>query len=190
MLLYMIRHGESVANHVRGHAGWGQVPLTSLGEEQARAIGVRLKGIVFDRIISSDLLRARQTCELALPGCSYEMTPLIREINVGSLSGKTAAECESIYGTDYLENKYQQDFTPYGGENREMLIERVTRFMTSAESFTEKTVAVFTHEGVLRVSMEFVTQAPRLRQRLYCGNCCIGVFEYLDGHWRLNAWNI
>ncbi len=190
MLLYMIRHGESVANHLRGHAGWAQVPLTPLGIEQAQAAGDRLKGVAFDRIISSDLLRAKQTCEFALPGREYETNPLIREINVGSLSGKTAAQCEEIYGSSYTENKAIEDFTPYDGENRDMLIERVSRFMTSTESFTEEAVAVFTHAGVLRAAFEFVTQAPRSRHRLYCGNCCIGIFEFLDDHWRLRGWNI
>lgn len=190
MLLYMIRHGESVANHIRGHAGWAQVPLTPLGIEQAQAAGERLKDISFDRIITSDLLRAKQTCEFALPGCKYETNPLIREINVGSLSGKTAVQCEELYGSSYVESKAIEDFTPFNGENRDTLLKRVTEFMTSAETFTEDTVAVFTHAGVLRAAFEFVTQAPRSRNRIYCGNCCIVVFEYLDNHWRLKSWNI
>lgn len=37
MDLYMIRHGESLANFTDTHAGWAPVPLTETGEAQAAA---------------------------------------------------------------------------------------------------------------------------------------------------------
>ena len=37
MDLYMIRHGESLANFTGTHAGWAPVPLTEKGEAQAEA---------------------------------------------------------------------------------------------------------------------------------------------------------
>ncbi len=190
MKLYMIRHGESEANRLRRHAGWGQVPLSEKGMLQAEAAGQKLKGIPFGRVIASDLKRAMQTCEIALPGCTYEKNPLLREISVGELSGRNAQECQALYGDAYIENKQRQDFTPYGGENREMLIRRAADFLRQAEQFQEEYVAAFTHEGVLRTVLEQILQAPRLRQRLLCGNCCIAVFEYTEGIWRLDGWNI
>ena len=36
MRLYMVRHGQSVANFNKQHVGWGQVPLTEKGEDDAR----------------------------------------------------------------------------------------------------------------------------------------------------------
>lgn len=190
MKLYMIRHGESEANRERRHAGWAQVPLSEKGVLQAEAAGQKLKDISFDRVIASDLLRSRQTCEIALPGCTYEQSPLIREINVGKLSGSSAQECQAVYGDAYIENKLRQDFTPYGGENREMMIQRVSDFIGQAETFQAENIAVFTHEGVLRMTLELIFEIPQLKQKLLCGNCCISVFECTEGKWRLNAWNI
>ena len=190
MILYMIRHGESEANRKGIHAGWAQVPLTEKGKAQAEMAGNRLKGIAFDLVITSDLCRAVETCSLALPGCSFEQSSTIREINVGTLSGKSADECKLIYGEDYLTNKQRQDYTPYGGENREMLAARVADFLQSMEIRYDGTIAVFTHEGVLRTALEQILSAPRLSKRLLCDNCCISVFEYTNGIWRLNAWNI
>ena len=46
----------------------GDVPvllLTAQGEVEARAVGERLRGIPFTRVLSSPMLRARRMCELA-----------------------------------------------------------------------------------------------------------------------------
>jgi probable phosphoglycerate mutase len=63
MHLYIIRHGESRANAARVYGG-AESPLTERGEDQARFVGRRLENISFDAIISSDMLRARQTAEI------------------------------------------------------------------------------------------------------------------------------
>lgn len=75
MELYAIRHGQSAANAVQAHAGWAQVPLTELGREQAAKTGELLKGMEFDRVIVSDLLRAKETAQIALPGRNFEQDP-------------------------------------------------------------------------------------------------------------------
>ena len=92
MELYAIRHGQSAANAIQAHAGWAQVPLTELGREQAAKTGELLKGLEFERIIVSDLLRARETAQIALPGRNFEQDPRLRETNVGSLQGRRVVE--------------------------------------------------------------------------------------------------
>ena len=78
MLLYMIRHGESVTNPTMTHAGWAQVPLSKKGEGEALTAKEKLRGIAFDAVYSSDLLRALQTKALALPDVPVEKTHLLR----------------------------------------------------------------------------------------------------------------
>ncbi len=190
MLLYMIRHGESEANAASCHAGWLQTPLSPKGKEQAVKVGEKLKDIPFTRVFSSDLIRARQTCELALPGYSYETSPLLREIGVGGLSGKSIAECKELYGDPYTEKKFRQDYTSFGGEDLPMLQRRVSEFLSMLEQSGSETTAVFAHAGTLRAAGEIILGAPRLLHRVRCPNCCLCVFEYNDGKWRLNAWNI
>ena len=190
MLLYMIRHGESEANHARSHAGWEQVPLTSNGVEQAKLAGKKLSSIAFDQVFSSDLKRSVQTCETALPDRVYETSALLREISVGQLSCKPFAECHALYGETYDKSIELQDFTPFGGENHDMLVDRVSRFLSHAKQLNNATIAVFAHEGTLRSTLELVLNTPLSSARFLCRNCCIGVFEYTDGAWRLNAWNI
>ena len=92
MELYAIRHGQSAANAIQAHAGWAQVPLTELGREQAAKTGELLKGMEFDRVIVSDLLRAKETAQIALSGRDFELDPRLRETHVGSLQGRRVVD--------------------------------------------------------------------------------------------------
>ena len=190
MLLYLIRHGESIANRDRCHGSWMQVPLSPAGMEQAKQAGEKLKDTPFDRVFASDLKRAMQTCEIAMPGRAYETSSLLREINCGRLDGKTRDECRAEYGDLYTGSLERQDYTPFGGENRDMLQKRVSGFLKQLELADADTVAVFGHFGTLRSVAELVLQVPSLKGRLLCPNGCISIFEFRDGVWRLNAWNI
>ena len=61
MDLYMIRHGESLANFTGTHAGWAPVPLTEKGEAQAEAARRHVRNLTFDRLYVSDVRRRRRT---------------------------------------------------------------------------------------------------------------------------------
>ena len=59
MLLYAIRHGQSMDNFLRRYSGWSSAPLSEKGREDARRAGQLLRGIHFDKIYASPLARAR-----------------------------------------------------------------------------------------------------------------------------------
>lgn len=61
MRLYLVRHAEAASGSPDGLR-----PLTAAGREQARALGVQLRdqGVRPDAILTSPLLRARETGEL------------------------------------------------------------------------------------------------------------------------------
>lgn len=187
MLLYMIRHGESTANPMLRHAGWAQVPLTAKGEQDAQVARETLKGIEFDAVYSSDLVRALQTKEIALPGVAFEVTPLLREINVGELAGKLPDEATAIYGEKYLADKARADFRDYGGENREDHQARAVAFLRLLEKSPVSRVAAFCHEGTMRRTLEFVQGANAPIKR-HCKNGGVCIFEHKEGTWHLVHW--
>lgn len=189
MKLYMIRHGQSIANATRQHAGWAQVPLTERGVEEARRAGKILAGIRFDKVYVSDLVRAKQTLEAALPGIKGTVTPLLREISVGDLAGKTAAECLEIYGESYLTNKAIHDFTPYGGENDTMHLDRIREFAMQAELDRAPCVAAFCHEGSIRCMLDLVLGYRHNRKEYAMDNGSVSIFELTNGSWSLVSWN-
>lgn len=187
MLLYMIRHGESTANPMLRHAGWAQVPLTAKGEQDAQVARETLKGIEFDAVYSSDLVRALQTKEIALPGVAFEITPLLREINVGELAGKLPHEATAIYGEKYLADKARADFHDYGGENREEHEARMVAFLHLLEKSPVPRVAAFSHEGTMCRMLEFV-QGMSTPVKRHCKNGGVCIFEHKKGTWHLVHW--
>ena len=64
MIIYLVRHGESVANVNKISAGYLDSPLTQEGINQAQKVGLRFKEINdFEVIFSSDLSRAYATAQ-------------------------------------------------------------------------------------------------------------------------------
>lgn len=68
MELYLIRHAEASALGERGITTDEERPLTELGESQAQAAAraLQAKGVVLDKLLTSPLIRARQTAEILL----------------------------------------------------------------------------------------------------------------------------
>ena len=87
MRIWIVRHGESENNKKALWTGWFDAPLTDKGREDAKGAGKLLFGVNFDKVYSSDLSRAKETAEIAISGAKPIVTPLLREINVGSLAG-------------------------------------------------------------------------------------------------------
>ena len=190
MRIYVIRHGQSEANLKTAHAGWSQVPLTEKGIAQAQAVQPRLRELHFDKVIVSDLLRARQTAENALPGYDYTYDWRIREIGVGQLEGELVSDCEAKLGESYIRNRQNRDFTAYGGENLEIMQARIGSFMDDLTKESEDAqIAVVCHEGAIFCMVCHVLQCQPTRLAGLADNCSVSVFTYKSGQWILNKWN-
>lgn len=184
MKVYVVRHGESETNLSKCWTGWLDVHLTEKGIADGQKAGKVLEGVVFDKVFSSDLIRAQETARAALPGCSYETTPLLREINVGSIAGKPW----SIVTDEQRERNAQYGYTDFDGESKDEFFSRIRRFMTQLEELDCENVAVFSHAGWLCSLLETVLGVDIPRKRIYCGNCAVSVYECVDRSWRLHSW--
>ncbi len=189
MKIYFMRHGESANNLAGKMTGWSDVPLTELGVEQARAASAKLRGIDFDKVYSSDLQRARITCETALPGCEYIVDSRLREINVGCFAGMTSAEIRERFGDILYECYSTGDYSRFGGETRDEFWGRIRSFLSDLGDKPYENVAVFAHAGLIRAVFNMLFDTA-------CGgkianpNCLVAVFELTDGKLSLSAWNI
>src|SRR5262249_31591994 len=65
MNLYLIRHAEAVELGTNGVSDDFDRPLTEKGHEQCRVVAVALQkqGVQFDQLVSSPLIRARETAD-------------------------------------------------------------------------------------------------------------------------------
>ena len=189
MKIYVMRHGESESNASGRFTGWWDVPLTERGVEQARVAGEKLRKIKFDRVYASDLQRARQTCEAALPGCEYRVDARLREINLGKLERLPVEEARSLYPDAVNHGRSVGDYSSVGGENRDMFWGRIRDFLSDLEKEPCENVALFTHAGVVRAVFN-ITFDTFCLGRISNQNCVIAVFDLKDGKLMLDAWNI
>lgn len=91
-LLYLARHAETAWTITGQAAGLVDVPLTERGEQDARRLGERLRGLQFAKVFTSPLVRVTRTCELAGFKDVAVVDPDLVEWNYGDYEGKTVAD--------------------------------------------------------------------------------------------------
>lgn len=110
-----LRHGESVGNAESRWQGQSDYALTDRGREQARALARRWKEerAKFDLVISSPLVRAKETAEIIASalGVHVEFDPLLLERHIGEMAGMTAEEVRKLPQPPYI-----TPYDPIGGE--------------------------------------------------------------------------
>ena len=89
---YLARHGETAWSLSGQHTGLTDLPLTERGEDNARRLGERLRGLSITKVLTSPLWRAARTCELAGFGAAAEVDKDLVEWNYGQYEGRTSAE--------------------------------------------------------------------------------------------------
>src|SRR5919108_2197883 len=109
-ILVLLRHGESEWNFRNLFTGWEDPDLTLKGVEEARAAGRCLKaqGYFFDRLFTSNLVRAKHTLQVVLSelGMAYMEVIHDRALNerdYGVLCGTSKDEAIRRWGDEQVE---------------------------------------------------------------------------------------
>lgn len=84
----LLRHGRTTANADGGLAGRRPVELDETGRAQAAAVGERLKALPLAAVVTSPLIRCRQTLELALPDAKPVEEEGLTECGYGAWEGQ------------------------------------------------------------------------------------------------------
>ena len=110
-----LRHGESIGNAESRWQGQSDYALTERGRAQARALAERWKSEAaqFDLIISSPLVRAKETAEIVAStlGAKIELKAILLERDIGEMEGLTMEEVRKIPQPPYI-----TPYDPIGGE--------------------------------------------------------------------------
>lgn len=100
--IYLVRHAESLANAQGIYQGQTyDTPLSNLGKKQAAALAKSLKGVHFDLVISSPLLRTRETAGYVTK--KIELEPRLLETNHGDWEGKHKSKIEATWPQIYTQ---------------------------------------------------------------------------------------
>ena len=140
-----MRHGQTEWSLSGQHTGTTDIPLTEQGRRHAEALGARLAGWRFDRVLSSPLARALDTCRLAGMGDRAEVTDDLREWDYGEYEGRRTVDIrEERPGWGLW-----VDGVP-GGETVDEVGRRADRVIETARH-AGGDVALFAHGHILRV---------------------------------------
>jgi probable phosphoglycerate mutase len=122
--LYVMRHGAvSYFDHGRPLKP-EDVPLTVAGRDQAYAAASMLRGIEFDRVITSGLPRTVETARIVAPDLEPEAWPDLRELETGRLADIPEDELERAF-THAFRDVIPEDARFLAGETIGSLFDRV-----------------------------------------------------------------
>jgi probable phosphoglycerate mutase len=145
-MIVLIRHGETAGNASRV-VQLPDIPLSPRGVAQAERLAQRLAREGVAHILSSDLVRARQTAESLqrATGAPLVLEPLLHERNFGDIRGTAYADL----GVDM----FAPDYAPPNGESWPVFHARVDRAWQRVQALaaaTDGNLAVVTHGLVCR----------------------------------------
>ncbi|MDR1079873.1 MAG: histidine phosphatase family protein [Deltaproteobacteria bacterium] len=153
--LYLLRHGETRTEGRHPFNGWTDVDLSDLGRTQLEAAARALLQVPFDRVISSDLYRARYGGALLASGAgvAHETDAEWREMNFGDCEGLEFREVEERYpelAADVMSPAGKAIAFP-GGETDRDFVGRIGAALRRLASETpEGKVALVSHSGTGR----------------------------------------
>jgi probable phosphoglycerate mutase len=148
-----IRHGETDWNRQQRFQGQIDVPLNRLGHEQARRLARALAHERVDAMVSSDLLRTRETAaplERTL-GLQSALLAGLREQSFGVLEGLDVLGITSQHPQLWSQwLRHDADYELPEGESTRRFHARVLAAVRAlAHEHEGKTLALVTHGGVL-----------------------------------------
>jgi len=179
-----VRHGRTSWNIERRSQGHSENPLDDEGFEQAEKVALRLRSMQWDMIISSDLLRARQTAQMIAARLGFEKLTFdanLRELDRGRISGTTEPERLRIWGPDWRSLDMGLESPEEGG------IRGARYFESLAAQYPEARILVVSHGELLRYSLE--RMIPDLPTEEKLKNTSVTLISHELGQWCCHLYN-
>ena len=139
-IVYFV-HGTTTDNEAKICSGWRESMLSDLGRFQAHKLGTtsRKRGDRFDLIISSDLVRAVESAEIAFPECEKITDKRLRECNYGDLDGEHKS---MVIYEDHIDVAFPN------GESLKDVEKRMREFVLYLkDNYDGKTIGIFAHRA-------------------------------------------
>ncbi len=187
MILYFVRHGQTVDNLNMVFPD-KSTELTENGKKEAKELKEYIKDINFDAVYSSPFRRTVQTTEI-LTDKNYIKDKRLIDVNTGNLEGKSIAE---ISKNDKLWYSTFQDSNNnrYNVELFDNVKKRLNNFINDIKDNSYERVLVVTHLEPVRAMYSLATQAEGLPlTKIEINNCSVSVFSYTGGNLYLKVLN-
>lgn len=177
-MIYVIRHGQTNYNLEKKVMGRIDEPLNEIGIDQANFTKEKLKDINIDFIVSSPLLRTKQTTDIIN---SKRNVPVVYDSRIierdfGEFENLHYDEYDNETLWDYYKNqKYDK------AESMKNFFDRVYNFLEDIKSkFPDKNILLVTHGGVsVAINCYFNKYIPEgslSNTNLFLKNCEIATY--------------
>jgi probable phosphoglycerate mutase len=157
----MVRHGQTDWNLAPARCqGWAEVPLNDTGRRQAHELGERLRGAGIERLVTSHLLRARQTTEELRDVLGHDIPVSIdrrlAETNCGAWQGRTFAAIAKNDPREWA--AYREHPGSFRFPHGESLAEQRRRVLEAVRDAarTDRVALLVTHGGCIRLLDTFL----------------------------------
>lgn len=179
MKLILVRHGETIENKKKRVCGHNPGRLSSLGKQQVKKLGKRLKNEKIDVIYISDLKRTRDTAKEIIKfhkGTKIIFEPNLREVARGIYEGKPY---ELIERVRLKTKKSVLSFRPKGGESISDTKKRVRNFVKKVfKENKNKTVLFVTHGGpIMHVILHLLKKSDRHYKKYVTKNASVTILD-------------
>ena len=146
-MLFLVRHGRTAINVGNKLQGRIDHPLDEVGRQQALEIASVLTNI--DRVISSPLIRAKQTADAF--GLPIEIDQRFIELDYGDFDGMLQKE---VPATTWIEWRHNINFRPPNGETLVELDVRVREALSElSNEARSKNVVVVSHVSPIKAAI-------------------------------------
>ena len=195
--IILIRHGETAWNAERRLQGHLDIPLNAEGERQAALLAGALAATPIDLLVSSDLMRARQTAQplASTRGMALETDPLLRERCYGGFEGLLYSEIEARFPAAFAAWQAREVDVPLpdgrnrGESFREFYARATGAILAWGAANAGRTIALVAHGGVLECAYRLALGLSLETARDFkVFNASINRFTFADGSLRLQSW--
>jgi probable phosphoglycerate mutase len=183
--IWLIRHGETEWSLSGAHTSRTDIPLTRAGCEKAAEMGRYLANRPFALVLTSPLLRARETCRLAGFGDVARIEANLHEWDYGDYEGLTTAQIQQQRPGWSL----WKDGTPKG-ESIDHAAARAQAVIARALDATGD-VALFAHGHILRILAACWIGLPPVSGRLFAlSTATLSTLGYERETRVISSWNL
>lgn len=189
--LILVRHGQTNLNIGGIYFGKLNPELNEVGLVQAENAKTILKNCDYDKIYSSDLLRAKQTAEIINHKrleIVYEKS--LQELDFGIFEGLTYTEIKEKYPVECAQSeKDWENFNYITGESPKEMQKRVINFINTLD--LKQNNLIVTHWGVINSILSYyMTNGLVGYWKFAVDNGGVCIIEFVDNFPVLKGLNI
>ena len=156
--IFLFRHGETDWNLSDRIQGQTDIPLNAEGRLQAQELGKKLVPLKLEIILSSPLIRASETAQIANRQLNIPIifSDHLKEASLGEVEGMTLTELYQLYSKDYFLKwrsglKIYDDINFAGAESKTSIGKRAVDYITEFASDSEfQRIGISTHGFLIR----------------------------------------